>query len=136
MPPSAKKAKADKCKGEHTPYVLSDTDIKEMDMISSSFSYEEMSFEAWCELDKDLDLLIPVMLSSQEACDGITKEVSWSRTVEIVQNGEPNRMERQRVTKVITFPPKIEAGWSTLFEGLGDSNNQRRGSAQVIVRIV
>ena len=38
--------------------------------------------------------------------------------------------------RLIVFPPKIKAGWSLLFEGLGDVRDKRLGSVQIIVRIV
>ena len=130
------RSKPRKGKGKRRPYIPNEAETTEIENISSSFTYEEMSFDSWRNFDKNLDLIIMVALTKLEAEEGTTKNISWS--VSIVKTGidAAKRRERQRVSRVITFPPKITGGWCELCEGLGDSCDEKNGDARIIVRIV
>ena len=136
MPRSNEKPKPGKCKGRKKPHVLSEADVKEIEDVCTSFAYDEITFEAWSNFDKELNLVIPVVLTKNEAEEGTTKEISWSRALVTTRMGLANFIERQRVIRVIIFPPKIKEGWSAHLEGLGDAYDERCGSVTIIVRIV
>lgn len=113
------------------PSKISDEDLTVLDAFCEKIQIQETSFEAWQRCHADLDLQLPVFVSSDEAHAGCDKEVRVSRSIRTGRSAP----QREKTVIVVTVPPGTRDGQEILCKGEGDRRDEHCGDVRIKVRI-
>lgn len=101
-----------------------------LDDFCKSIEIPEISLADWEDCHQNLDLTVPLFLSSSEASGGIERTLAFSRTTTTL-----GRPRRAKVQCLITVPPQAKDGQTVVVPGEGDACDDRTGDLKVIIRI-
>jgi len=110
---------------------LSGDELSSLDEFCSDFEVDEVEFEKWNHSHRDLNIIIPLFVSSGDTPKGGLRELQFSR--EIINSAGESRRERTSVT--ITIPEIVKNGEQLILNGLGSAQESNRGDLIVIINI-
>lgn len=125
-----------KSKGQPPPIDLaSPEDLNALEEFCAGVAVDDTSFKDWQSCHQQLDLTIPVFVSTSEIAAQGTLQVTFSRSV-FSKNPKGKReslREKARYNLVLT--ESIQEGAEILVAGLGDRDGSHCGNLRIIIRI-
>lgn len=115
------------------PSSLSRSDLESLRNFCDQINYEEISFESWQQKHSNLDLRVPIWISTALARDGGEALVKFSRTTTNRQLGA--KPIKQSVSVSIKIPAGTREGTSFIIEGSGDQDSEKVGNLIVIINL-
>lgn len=117
------------------PKGLRDEDMQALQNFCADYAPDEMSFDAWCACEEQLDLSLFLTLTVDEARAGGSRQLKYSRT--ITQRVGPRETKRTRESTqcVVSFPPGVQTGAVLVIDGAGDQCGNRVGELRITVRV-
>jgi DnaJ-class molecular chaperone len=81
---------------------LSGEDLDALNDFCSSFELEDISFDAFCEVNASLDVCLHLRLTAKECEDGGSRQIEYTRTVK-VSTPSGVRVTREKVIVEVTW---------------------------------
>ena len=113
------------------PPDLSSTDILALDRFCNDLNYEEISFESWQETLEDLDLVVPLWVSTDLASGGGENVVRFHRKV---RKNHKSRGSREPVSFTINLPVATQQGDTFVYSAQGDRLADKAGDLIIVIR--
>lgn len=110
---------------------LSSSDISALDLFCTDLNYEEISFESWQKSLDDLDLVIPLWVSTELALCGGETVVRFHRNV---QKDDTSGGAREPVSFTLTLPSATQQGDIFAYSAQGDRLADKAGDLMIIIR--
>jgi hypothetical protein len=110
------------------PLFSQEEDEEALDLFCSQIPLEDMTFQDWKFSARTLDMSIPLFLSTEDLAHGGEQMVYFSRT-----HKKGLKIQREKVTILVKWPPKSKVGDEVLFPNLGDKSGSRQGNLKFIL---
>ena len=116
VPTSGDKPDDDELKGH------SQDDLDALDDFCSSFEFEDISFDAFCEMNSCLHVRLTISVSEKDCASGGSRKIDFTRTVK-VSTPDGVKVTREKVSCEVTWKSGTCIGDVICVEDLGDKNH-------------
>lgn len=112
--------------------IHSDDDIKALEAFCASVEFSEITISEWEHGFENLDIIVPVWITIQDAKDGCEINVTFTRSVRIQKEG-PIIREKGRL--LIQIPRGSRHQSRVLLSGKGDIRGGRQGDLIILIHL-